>query len=145
MTIRELLVDTLDAVEREAPACAREVSRALGERRVAIQIGGEVVTVATHKGRVTLVPADEAPTIRVTSHSSTVVAVVEGRRPLLDVIEDGELVFVASVDDLLAVDAALRWLVAGAIRSAASPLRWHRYRSSVLRSAHASQPRMETT
>jgi hypothetical protein len=134
MTFRELVTSVLLAVDRDAPECGRQAAAALGERLAMLRVGDEAITLAARGERVVVreAPADSAE-IELRASARAVVDLVDGRVELLQAIEDARLHVAGTPDDLIAMEAAVRWFIGGAVRSRGPAQAWRRHREAVTR------------
>lgn len=141
MTFVELLSGAVAAVERDAPWCAQGMARALGAVTVGIVVDDERVTLHASSGVIRSDRADGVAAVRVAARRAAIVALVDGRRGLIEAVEAGTVSVAGSPAHLEAVDGALRWFVSGSVRSAAVHALWARYRRAAAGAApHLHQP-----
>jgi len=131
MTFRELLTTTLAAVERDAPESGRRAADALGYRRTVLRVGDEVISLTTQHERLMLDSRrHEDPEIEITTITPILIDIVEGSQTLLDAVDADRLRVKASAQCLLALDTAVRCLIAGALQTPTTPRSWEHFRTS---------------
>jgi len=145
MTFRELVTAVLSAVERDAPECGRLAAAELSQRCGVLRVDDEVMTLSTRSGRLVVdVTVSSNPEIEVATTGRAMVDVVDGIESLLDAIERDRMQVTATAEDMLALDAAIRWVVIGAMRCEAATRAWTRHRSSqIAHERHGSAARTE--
>jgi hypothetical protein len=140
---RGLLAEVLAAVSHDAPELFRGAGAALGEVDVALEVGDEAFRFETGAdgGPVCRDAVDREPRIRLETRADAVVELVDGRSDLLDSVLDGTVRVRGDADAVASLDAALRCLVVGAVRSDRAERAWNRYAVGV----RAASDRGETT
>jgi hypothetical protein len=128
MTFAELLNGALAAIEREAPHCARDMSRALGAVAVGITVDRDAVCLRAVRDTVRTTTHDDAAAVHLATSDATVLDLVDGRCDVVDAVELGAVRAWGCAPELEAVDAALRCFLTAAVRSATVRALWARYR-----------------
>jgi hypothetical protein len=140
-----LVTASLAAIDRDAPACAREVAAALGQAVIELVVDGERVTVRGDGVRVAAAPAAPAaraapaapaatsvgaiagparsdpPRVEVVTTGRALLALLAGRDELYPAILDGRVRVRAAPGDAERLFDALRRFVEGCARSRAAP------------------------
>lgn len=122
---------SLAVLEEDVPAFARGLAERLGQRRVAITVDDEALTVGVTDGRAAVGPPTSAVHVRLTTSRRAILRLANGERLLHDAILAGDVDLVGELDDLLAFDAALMMYLHGAVRSRRFPTLLHAFRLGV--------------
>jgi hypothetical protein len=116
---RDYLTVSLGTIERDAPAVYALMGRCLGERRVRMDVGGEVLSVGVEHGRVMVGTVGEAggeTAVEARTTRGAIVALADGRATLEEAVMDGRMELRGSVEDLEAGMEALAAYLNGAAR-----------------------------
>lgn len=126
---RGLLVEVLAAVSRDAPQLYRDAGVALGGVDVGLEVDGEAfwVETATDGGLVCRDGRDREPRIRLQTRANALVTLVDGNRDLMESVLDDTVRVRGDLEAVASLDAALRCLVVGAVRSDRAERAWGRY------------------
>lgn len=119
----DYLSTSLAAIERDAPAVYALLGRCLGERRVRVDVGGEVLSVGVEHGCVTVGEAAGKAAIEARTTRGAIVALADGRATLEEAVMDGRVEIRGSAEDLEAGMDALAAYLNGAARCP-ELLRW---------------------
>lgn len=111
----DYLASSLAQIGRDVPSVYAHIVRALGGRVIAIEVGGETVSVRETKGRLEVGGRGEAEVRAITSRGA-IVALVDGRVTLEEAVLRGAVDLFGDVADLLAGLDALVGYVNGAAR-----------------------------
>lgn len=121
-----LLARALRTLDDEVPAAARRFAATFGRREVDVRIDEEALSLRGDGGQVVVRPRERGgsprpadATIRTTA--GALVRVCRGERSVLEALVDGTLEVRAGLDALLALEAAMRAFVVGALRSPSAP------------------------
>lgn len=132
---------SLEAVSREVPRAWRALGAALAGRAVRLTVDGETLVAAGDGAAVTLrAPRDGesfAVTLR-TSHEA-IVALVDGRRTLVESVLAGELDLRGTVEEIAVFHDALQAYLHGAVRSVSHPPLLRSYRASAERTTRPAE------
>ncbi len=139
---RGLLVEVLAAVSRDAPEFYREAGDALGEVDAWLAVDGERLLLESkvEGGLVCRDVRDRGPRIRLETEASAVVAMVDGKRDLMESVLDDTVRVRGDLEAVASLDEALRSLVVGAVRSNRAEIAWKRFAAGV-RSASEREER----
>jgi hypothetical protein len=129
----ELLVASLAAVRREAPACARALATALGATRIELAVDDERMIV--HAGPEIVVGAAARelaqatrPEVVVATTSRALLALLDGDAELYPAIVDNRVRVRAAPRDAERLFDAMRWFVEGCARARSAPALLAAYR-----------------
>jgi hypothetical protein len=130
----------LAAVDRDAPACARAVSAALGPAVIELSVDGERIAVRGEGDRVVAGAAAGAaiepsrsgrPRVEVATTGRALLALVAGKDELYPAIVANRVRVRAAPRDAERLFDALRWFVEGCARSRAAPALLAEYRRNI--------------
>jgi hypothetical protein len=140
---RALLVEVLVAVRCDAPELYRNAGVALGEVDVGFGIDDEAFFVESRPegGLVCRDGRDHEPRIRLEAGASAVVAMVDGKRDLIEAVLDDTVGVRGDLEAVASLDEALRCLVAGAVRSDRAQWAWRRYVAGTRRALEQGERR----
>jgi hypothetical protein len=136
----ELLVASLAAVRREAPACAGAVAAALGQTRIALAIDGERMIVRAGPEIVVGAAVRELvragpPEVAVDTTARALLALLDGDDELYPAIAGNRVRVRAAPGDAAKLFDALRWFVEGCARTSTAPALLAAYRRATRRTA----------
>jgi hypothetical protein len=132
-TFGELLVASLAAVRREAPACARALAAALGSTRIELAVDGERMIVRAGPEIVVGAAAHELarsgrPEVVVATTARTLLALLDGDE-LYPALVDNRVRVRAAPRDAERLFDAMRWFVEGCARTRSAPALLASYRA----------------
>lgn len=126
--LARLLRASLACLWRESPAHHGALCRRLAGRAVALRLDDEILELRGEDGEVR-VTTPRGATCRVRTTRTTILAVLDGRRTLLDAVVAEEVAIGGPLDDLLALHEALVEYVHGAVRAPSFPSLLQRLRN----------------
>lgn len=130
----ELLGDSLAAIRRDAPACARAIAGALGPTVVAVTVDGDRVVLGPG-AEIAGPDACAAPDVEVATTARALLALLDGHDELYPALVDNRVRVRAAPHDAGRLFDAMRWFVEGCARTRAAPALLAAYRGRVERTA----------
>ncbi|TMQ08114.1 MAG: hypothetical protein E6J91_34010 [Deltaproteobacteria bacterium] len=130
-TFGEFLADSLAAIEREAPACARAIAAALGPAVIELVVDGERIAIRPGPEIAVGRAAEAAPCAEVATTARALLALLDGGDELYPAIVDNRVRVRAAPRDAERLFDTMRWFVEGCARTRAAPELLAAYRGRV--------------
>lgn len=111
----------LATVRRETPDLYAATARAFGPRTVSATVDDESLAIVRDGDALRIVAPTPSPTVAARSTHAALCEILAGQRTILDALWHGALDLRGTVDDLLALEHALRTFLQGAVRSPGLP------------------------
>ncbi len=114
---RPHLARALDTLQAEVPSLASRLGRAVGERVIEIEVDGAPFWVAVEAGRVRVRDDGAGCVAWGRASGETIDGLLAGRASIEDAVMDGSVELRGGLDDLVALDEALRVFIQCAVRA----------------------------
>lgn len=114
---REHLGRALACIAREVPSLGARLAEAVGPRVIEIEVDGAPFWVGAEGGAVTLRPSDEGVVAWGSASAAAIDDLLEGRDTIEGAVLEGRVHLRGDLEDLVALDRALRVFVQCAVRS----------------------------
>jgi hypothetical protein len=136
-TFGGFLVDSLAAIERDAPACARAIAAALGPAVIELVVDGERIAIRPGlEIAVGRAVGERAPCAEVSTTAPALLALLDGDDELYPAIVANRVRVRAAPCDAERLFDAVRWFVEGCARTRAAPELLAAYRCQVDANVH---------